>query len=53
MFEFEVVLMEKRYGRVIVRADGLEQAKEVALQRADVEWEDATETEPIFAIRVD
>ena len=53
MYEYEVVLMERRFGRVRVMADGLEQAQEIALERADVEWEDATDAEPIFAVRVD
>jgi hypothetical protein len=53
MYEYEVVLMERRFGRVRVTADGLEQAQQIALDRADVEWDDATDAEVIFAMPVD
>jgi hypothetical protein len=53
MYEYEVVLMERRFGRIRIKADGLEQAQEIALHSAMIEWDDATDAEVIFASQVD
>jgi hypothetical protein len=53
MYEYEVVLMERRFGRVRVMADGAEQAQEIALQSKMIEWEDTTDAEVIIATRAD
>jgi hypothetical protein len=51
MYEYEVILVEKTYGRIRVKANGLEEAKELALHSVDVEWEDARDAEVMFAIK--
>jgi hypothetical protein len=53
MYEFEVVLMEKVFGRVTIKADGPEQAKQIALTSPDIQWDDPTEAEVLFVSRGD
>jgi hypothetical protein len=48
MYEFEVVLMEKTFGRVRVIAEGPEQARELALHSPDIEWDEPSDAEVIL-----
>lgn len=54
MNEYEVLLLEKIFGRVLVKANSLEEAKKVALTGNDeVEWDGESTTEVAFVHRVD
>ena len=53
MNEYEVLLLEKTFGRVTVNADNMEDAKKIALKSAAVEWDSESTTEVAFAHRID
>jgi hypothetical protein len=51
MYEFEVVVVRNTFGRVMVKADGYEQAKEIACDSSDIEWNEPSDPEVVFVTK--